>query len=78
MSAGADSGFPVGGGANPRGEGRQHTNFPDFPKNYMKLRKFWSVGGGRTPGAPPLGSATGQRPSGWSAPSPLQNPRSAP
>ena len=52
MSAGADPGFPIGGGANPRGEGHQHTNLPDFPKNYMKLRKFWSVGG-RTPGAPP-------------------------
>ena len=35
--------------------GRQHTN---FPKNCMKLIKFWSVGGTRA-GAPPLGSATG-------------------
>ena len=26
---------------------------PNFPKNCMKLRKFWAVGGG-TPGAPPL------------------------
>ena len=37
--------------------GRQHTNLPDFPKNCMKLRKFWSIGG-RTLGEPPLGSAT--------------------
>ena len=27
--------------------GHQHTNLPDFPKNCMKLRKFWSVGGWR-------------------------------
>ena len=39
---GADTGFPVGGGTNPWGGGRQHTNLPDFPKNCMKLRKFWS------------------------------------
>ena len=26
--------------------GRQHVNLPDFLKNCMKLRKFWSVGGG--------------------------------
>ena len=24
--------------------GRQHTNLPDFPKNCMKLRNFWSAG----------------------------------
>ena len=38
-----------------RREGRQHTNLPDFPKNCMKLRKFWSVGRRRRR---PLGSAT--------------------
>ena len=32
-------------GRQPMGGG-QHTNLPDFPKNYMILRKFWSVGGG--------------------------------
>ena len=48
-------GFPVGGGANPPEGGRQHTNFPDFPKNCMKLRKFWSVGG---LAGVPLGYAT--------------------
>ena len=42
--AGADPGFTVGGGANPQGGGRQHTNLPDFPKNGMKWRKFWSIG----------------------------------
>ena len=52
--SGTDPGFPVGGGASPPGEGRQHTNLPDFPKNCMKLRNFWSVGGGRAPGCPPL------------------------
>ena len=43
-TVGADTGFSVGGGANPPG-GRQHTNLSDFPENCMKLRKFWSVGG---------------------------------
>ena len=48
---GADPGFPVGGDANPPGGGRQHTNLPDFPKNCVKLRKFWS--GGVRRGHPP-------------------------
>ena len=53
--AGADPGFPVGGGADPQGSGRQHTILSNFPKNCMKLRKFWAVGGGgREPGASPL------------------------
>ena len=42
--AGADPGFPVGGGANPPG-GRQHTILQNFPKNCTKLRTFWSVEG---------------------------------
>ena len=37
-------------GRQPSGGRSQHTN---FPKNCMKLRKFWSVGGG-APGVPPL------------------------
>ena len=41
-----DPGFPVGGGVNVPGWRHQHTNFPDFPKNCIKLRKFWSMGGG--------------------------------
>ena len=40
------------GGANPPRRGRQPMILPNFPKNYMKLRKFWTVGG--TPGDPPL------------------------
>ena len=48
-NTGADTGFPVAMGANPEG-GRQHTHLPDFPKNCMKLRKFWFV---RGEGAPP-------------------------
>ena len=54
-SAGADPGFPVGGGANPSrgGGGRQHMILPNVVKNCMKLRKFWELGGVRA-GAPPL------------------------
>ena len=35
--SGADPGFPVGGGANLQ-------VCHNFPKNCMKLRKFWAVG----------------------------------
>ena len=28
--------------ANPPGRGRQHTILPNFPKNRMKLRKYWA------------------------------------
>ena len=48
---------PVGGGAKPMGRGCQHTNLPDFPKNCMKLKKFWS-GGGEGASLTSLGSAT--------------------
>ena len=51
--AGADPGFPVGGGANPPG-GRQHMILPNIAKNCMKLRTFWAPWG-----APPK-SATAQ------------------
>ena len=46
-SAVADPGFPRGGGTNPSG-GRQHTIWPNFPKNCMKLKEFGppGVGGG--------------------------------
>ena len=37
--SGVDPGFAVGGG-------RQHMILPHFPKNCMKLRKFWAVGEG--------------------------------
>ena len=52
----ADPGFPIGVGANPSVEGgRQHTILPNFPKNCMKLKKFWSIGGraGCSPHPPP-------------------------
>ena len=55
--AGADPGFSVGGGANPPERGHQPMILSNFPKNYMKLRKFWTVGGahaGSTPLNPPL------------------------
>ena len=42
---GADPGFSVGGVPTLRG-GRQHTILSKFPKNCIKLRKFWAVGGG--------------------------------
>ena len=51
-SSGADPEFPVGGGANPPGGG---ANIQIFPKNCMKLRTFWFIGGGggaRAGGAP--------------------------
>ena len=54
-NAGADPGFPVGGGANPGG--RQHMVLPNFLENCMKLRKFWAGGGGGRRGRP-LESAT--------------------
>ena len=47
-NTGADPGFPVGGSANPPG-GRQHMTLPNFAKNCMKLRIFWTVGGGGRP-----------------------------
>ena len=50
-TAGADPGFPVGGGADPGGGQRlrrQHMILSKFPKNCMKSRKFWAVAG-RTP-----------------------------
>ena len=49
---GTDPGFPAGGGTNPRGVGCQYAILPNFPKNCMKMRKFWAVGG-RAPRAPP-------------------------
>ena len=45
------------GGAPTLQRGRQDIILPKFPKNCMKLRKFWSVRGGG-PGAL-LGSAIG-------------------
>ena len=53
MLTGADPRFSVGGGANPPGESANIQICQVFPKNCMKLRKFWSVGG-RPPLDPPL------------------------
>ena len=45
-SVGADLGFPVGWGADPRSVGRGGVtyNFAKFAQNCMELRKFWAVG----------------------------------
>ena len=62
--SGADQGFPVGGGANPLG-GRQHMILSNFPKNCMKLRKFWTVGGGgHAPVRPPKSATECEWPNG--------------
>ena len=47
----ADTGFPVGGGANSWGGTNIQTSWI-FPKNCMKSRKFWSMRG-HAPGVPP-------------------------
>ena len=49
--SGTDPVFPVEGGCQPSMGRCQHTS---FPKNFVKLRKVWSVGGGHAPGALPL------------------------
>ena len=49
----ADPGFPRGGGANPKGGGREPIIWPIFPENCMKMKKFWARGGARVPHAPP-------------------------
>ena len=51
----ADLGFSRGGCANPKG-GRQPTICLIFPKNCMKMKKFWPRGGASL--APPLRSTT--------------------
>ena len=40
-------------GRRPSGGGRQHTTLSKFPKNCMKSRNFWAVGG-EPPLDPPL------------------------
>ena len=40
-------------GRQPSGRGCQHTILPNFPKNCMKMRKFWAVGVARA-GSTPL------------------------
>ena len=51
--AGADPGFPVGGGANPRGGGAPTYDFAKFCEKLHEIEKIlgrWGVGGAR--GAP--------------------------
>ena len=53
LNAVADLEFPRGGGANPKwGGGCQPIIWPIFPKNCMKMKKFWARGGAR-PSPPP-------------------------
>ena len=44
--------FPDGGAPTPE-RGCQHTIWPIFPKNCMKMKKIWPRGGGTRPCAPP-------------------------
>ena len=45
--AGADPGFPVGGGTSPAGGAIGTYDFAKiFQKKHMKLRTFWAVGRG--------------------------------
>ena len=53
IKAGADPGFPVGGGANPVGGGADVRCGHISQNLYVKMKEFWSVGGG-APAAPPL------------------------
>ena len=53
----ADPGFPRGGGTIPPRGGCQHTIFPNFPKNCMKLKEFGPPLGARIPRVPLLRSA---------------------
>ena len=50
---GADPGFPVGGGADPRG-GAPTYDFVKFSKKLHEIEKNLGRRGGRAPGAPPL------------------------
>ena len=55
--------FPEEGALTPKVGGRQPIIWPIFPKNCMKMKKFWTRGGARGTRAP-LRSATvevGQR-----------------
>ena len=45
-------------GRQPCRRGRQHTDFPDFPKKLHEIKKILVRRGGGAPGALPLGSAT--------------------
>ena len=59
MTAWADPGFPVGGGADPRGGGAPTYNFAKFCKKLHEIEKNLGRRGARAGHAPPK-SATGQ------------------
>ena len=40
LDSGADPGFPVGGGANSAGRGRQHMILSNFPKNLHEIENI--------------------------------------
>ena len=46
-AAGADPGFSIGGGANPRWRGCQPPTQALFSENTCKMKEFGPVGGGR-------------------------------
>ena len=59
----ADTGFPRGEGANPRGlGGRQHTILPNFPKIMHEIERIRTPGvkGEACPSRTRLRSATGK------------------
>ena len=51
ITSGGSRFSPRRGRQLPKGEGRQHTILPYFPKNCMKLKEFWPRGASL---APPL------------------------
>ena len=51
--AGADPGFPVGGGADPPGGGAPTYDFVKISQNMHEIEKILDHRGGRAPGAPP-------------------------
>ena len=53
-----ESRISLGGGENPQAGAPTYNFYQVFQKNCMKLRKFWSVGGGAHAGSAPLRSAT--------------------
>ena len=52
VTRGGYKGIPRRRGRQPVGGANMDQNLPNFPKNCMKLRKFWSVGGAHR-GRPP-------------------------
>ena len=57
--AGADPGFPVGGGADPRG-GRQHMIFVKFSEKLHEIENILGRGGGARRVRPPKSATAWQ------------------